>query len=140
MNSKNIHLMLADERLIELNYKRLKTPVKTPKIKAEIEVIIKSSTEVHIQNDFNFKDMNINIKGQLIRVVKFQGDNEELEDVVKALCEETDGDFFEPVYAKTSQIISSLTADAYLYPLIIPISAWHESSQSSYKIFNELDE
>ena len=131
MDKNRLNINLGEEQVEEYSIKKMKDKITNAFIKADVHSIIKQS-EIDMHLTFIFKDFNIKIEWKLSRKIKTndKASSEEIKDFVES--EYTL--LAQPLYAKASKIVASLSEEIFLFPLIVPVDEWNENENFTLNI------
>lgn len=131
MDKNRLNINLGEEQVEEYSVKKMKNKITKSFIKAEVNSIIKEN-EIDMHLKFVFKDFNVKIEGKLSRKIKIN--SETTSEDIKDFVESEYTLLAQPLYAKASKIVASLSEEIFLFPLIVPVDEWNENENFTLNI------
>ncbi|MCC3737452.1 hypothetical protein [Staphylococcus hominis] len=135
MEMKDLKLSLGEEKVIEYKLKRLSRKIKNTKIEGKLNFKIKSQ-KMKLNFTFKFRDIIVNIDGEIERVIDFSSNENLNSKTLENLIKEEWEILAQPLFAKASKVVAELSEEIFIFPMIVPTNEWEDNTDYTIDILN----
>ncbi len=132
---KDLKLSLGEEKVIEYKLKRLSRKIKNTKIEGKLNFKIKSQ-KMKLNFTFKFRDIIVNIDGEIERVIDFSSNENLNSKTLENLIKEEWEILAQPLFAKASKVVAELSEEIFIFPMIVPTNEWEDNTDYTIDILN----